>query len=260
MNIIQSLVLGTVQGLTEFLPVSSSGHLALFKNLFGLASDNLFFEVLLHLGTLLAVMLYMRGKIWKLLGGGISELSSKSNGEKKNLRYIGLVLLGIVPAVIFALLFDDAVESAFSSMLFVGIFFIFTSLMLYATKFFKGDSQLTLKSALIIGFAQVIALMPGISRSGTTISAGIFSKMSREEACDYSFFMAMPLIFGAFIKELLDVRPVFEWVMAAGFLASFAFGYLSVFFLYRILKSNRFHYFSYYLAAAGIFAIVRSMS
>ncbi|MDD3804619.1 MAG: undecaprenyl-diphosphate phosphatase [bacterium] len=260
MNLIQSLSLGAVQGLTEFLPVSSSGHLALVNSLFKLPFDNLFFEVLLHLGTLFAVILYMHKKIWILLKGGIAELTEKKSGKKENLRYIGLVILGIVPAVIFAVLFDEAIEEAFSKLLYVGIFFLITSLMLYATKFFRGDSPLSFKSALAVGFAQVIALMPGISRSGTTISAGIFAGMKREDACDYSFFMAIPLIFGAFMKELINVKPVFEWVMAAGFLASLAFGYASVFFLYRILKSNRFYYFSYYLAAVGIFTVIRSIS
>ncbi|MGE3062302.1 MAG: undecaprenyl-diphosphate phosphatase [bacterium] len=259
MNSLTAAFLGAIQGLTEFLPVSSSGHLALANSILKIPSDNLFFEVVLHLGTLFAVMLFMRKKIISLIKGMIREISDKSENPKKNLRYGGYIIAGIIPAVVFALIFDELIEKTFSDMRFVGIFFLITAVMLFATKFFNKSKKIEFKSALFIGIAQIIALFPGISRSGTTISSGIMLGIDREDACDFSFFMAMPLILGAFLKELLDTKPLFDFAILIGFLSAFVFGYFSVLFLYRVLKSNKFHYFSYYLAALGIFTIARSL-
>ena len=260
MNALTAVLLGAVQGLTEFLPVSSSGHLALANNLLKIPQGDLFFEVVLHLGTLIAVMIFMRKKIFSLLTEGVKELNDKSKNEKENLKYIGYILLGIIPAIIFAIFFDEVIEDAFSNIRFIGVFFLITALMLFLTKFFNGKSKVNLKNSVIVGIAQIIALFPGISRSGTTISAGIFAGMDREKACDFSFFMAIPLILGAFLKELLSSSAVFNMNILFGFASSLIFGYISVVFLYKILKSNRFYYFSFYLTFVGLAAILRSMT
>jgi len=259
MNIFTAIFLGAIQGLTEFLPISSSGHLSLANSLLNIPQDNLFFEVVLHLGTLFAVIIFMRKKIALLLFGAYRELSNKEKTEKTNLRYIGYIIAGIMPAVIFALFFNDMIENAFSNMRFIGIFFLITAALLFSTKFFSGRKELNLKKSLIVGTAQIFALFPGISRSGTTISAGIISGLDRERACDFSFFMAMPLIFAAFAKEMMDSHAKFDINVLTGFLSSFIFGYISVFFLYKILKSDKFYYFSYYLAIIGVFTIIRSV-
>lgn len=259
MNLFTAIFLGAVQGLTEFLPISSSGHLALANSILNIPQDNLFFEVVLHLGTLFAIIIFMRKKIALLLSGAYRELSNKDNSEKANLRYIGYIIVGIIPAVIFALFFNDMIENAFSNMRFIGIFFLITAALLFSTKFFSGKSELNLKKSLIVGAAQIFALFPGISRSGTTISAGIISGLDRERACDFSFFMAMPLIFAAFAKEMMDSHAVFDIYVLVGFFSSFIFGYISVFLLYKILKSDKFYYFSYYLVIIGVFTIFRSV-
>ena len=258
MSIITAIFLGAIQGLTEFLPVSSSGHLALANNLLNIPQGTIFFEVVLHLGTLFAIMLFMQKKIVSLVIDGIKEFLDKSNKEKKNFKYMVYIIIGIIPAVIFALFFDKIIESSFSNIRFIGLFFLITSILLYSTKFFSGNSDVNLKNSLWVGIAQIIALFPGISRSGTTISAGIIFGIDKEKACDFSFFMALPLIFGAFLKEIVSCKPVFEMNFVYGFISSFIFGYISVVFLYKILKSNKFYYFSYYLVFIGAFTIVRS--
>ncbi len=253
---LQTIILGIIQGLTEFLPVSSSGHLAVFSKIFGLESSNLFLETAMHFGTLLSLLIFFRIKIYRTIKYAFNEVKERSV-EKDNLKFIGYVIIGILPAAIVGLLLYDFINKAFDNMIFVGIMFLVTGGILLATKFLeKKTSKINIKNSLFVGIMQIFALLPGISRSGITISSGVCSGMSREKAADFSFFMAMPLILAGFIKEFIDTGMNLSLEIIMGIIASFLSGYIAVYVLYKILKSRKFYMFAYYLLPLGIAVII----
>ncbi len=253
---LQTIILGIIQGLTEFLPVSSSGHLAVFSKIFGLESNNLFLETAMHFGTLLSLLIFFRIKIYNTVKHAFNEVKERSV-EKDNLKFIGYVIIGILPAAIVGLLLYDFINKAFDNMIFVGIMFLVTGGILFATKFLeKKANKINIKNSLFVGIMQIFALLPGISRSGITISSGVCSGMSREKAADFSFFMAMPLILAGFIKEFIDTGMNLSLEIIMGIIASFISGYMAVYVLYKILKSRKFYMFSYYLLPLGIAVII----
>lgn len=253
---LQTIILGIIQGLTEFLPVSSSGHLAVFGKIFGLESNDLFLETAMHFGTLLSLLIFFRIKIYNTVKHAFNEVKERSV-EKDNLKFIGYVIIGILPAAIVGLLLYDFINKAFDNMIFVGIMFLVTGGILFATKFLeKKANKINIKNSLFVGIMQIFALLPGISRSGITISSGVCSGMSREKAADFSFFMAMPLILAGFIKEFIDTGMNLSLEIIMGIIASFISGYMAVYVLYKILKSRKFYMFSYYLLPLGIAVII----
>ena len=194
-NLIQAVFLSIVQGICEWFPISSSGHLAIFQKVFGF--ENLAFAVFLHFASVFAVLVLF----WKDI---VSILNLK---KKENWKYILLLLLGIIPAGIVGLLFKNQVEGFFSSFFYLGLFFIFSGVLVYSTKFFKvREKKMNWLDSLFIGIFQAIAILPGISRSGSTISAGLFRGIQKEQALKFSFLMAIPLIFGAGILEFKDLN------------------------------------------------------
>lgn len=252
---IKTVILGIVQGATEFLPVSSSGHLALFERFLGYSSDNLVLETVLHLGTLLALLIFFAGKIFKLLQGAYREVRGGEK-EKPSILFILYVIVGIIPAGLAGFFLEDAVKAAFGNIFFVSAFFMASAVIIFLTKFAKEGKPLDFKRSLIIGIAQVVSLLPGISRSGTTISCGLFLGLDRERSTDFSFFMAMPVILGAFLKQAIDYQIVLNSQIAAGFAAAFISGYAALMVLYRLLKSGKFYMFSFYLAFVSVVAFV----
>ncbi|MDY6786800.1 MAG: undecaprenyl-diphosphate phosphatase [candidate division WOR-3 bacterium] len=254
--IVKSLLLGIIQGLTEFLPVSSSGHLVLFRELLQIKTDNLFMEISMHFGSLLALIIYFRARILGLIGGGYNEIKERRE-NKTNLRFMGLVIIGMIPAVLAGLFLKEHIENAFTSVLFTGIMFLLTGGIILITKFVSRRSgKIRIKSAVIIGLMQVFALLPGISRSGITISSGILSGVSRKQAADFSFFMAMPLILGSFIMELREVSMQFEFYIITGIVSSLIASYIAILVLYKLLESEKFYRFAYYLFPLGILTII----
>lgn len=255
-NILYYSFIGFVQGITEFLPVSSSGHIALLKNLFGIKTENLFFETSLHLGTFFSLLIFFRKEIFSLLNETFSEIKEKRK-DKKNLNFILLVLVGIIPAGFAGFFLDDIVSKIFTDTLLIGIFYILLSIILFSTKFSKNKGKdLNIFDSLVIGIFQVLSLLPGISRSGTTISTALHLGIEPKKASDFSFFMAMPIILGSFLKELFDVKLHFDFTILYGVLVSFLTGYLALVLLYKILKSKKFYLFSIYTFILGIILIV----
>lgn len=190
MDLLTSIILGTLQGLTEFLPVSSSGHLVLAEQIMGgKASTGLIFEVLVHFATMISVLIYFRKKI----GGMILSLIPPYTEDKKPMLKLALIILiGTIPAVIIGLGFEDQIEAAFGSAKIAAIMLIVTSFILLSTRLSKkGSNSLSYGTGLIIGIAQSLALMPGISRSGTTISAGLHLKIDPAEAAEFSFLLSL---------------------------------------------------------------------
>ncbi|MDO8622822.1 MAG: undecaprenyl-diphosphate phosphatase, partial [archaeon] len=188
---INEILFAVIQSITEFLPVSSSGHLALVSNL--ISQPNLFFFTALHIASLFAILIFTRKEIYSLI--------SFKKEYKKLWIYL---IIATIPAALFGFFFNDLIESSFSSYLFLGIAFIFTGIVLFFTRFSKVYSNLNIKNSILIGLFQVVALFPGISRSGMTISAGLFSGIDKEKAAKFSFLLFIPLSIGAFILELGD--------------------------------------------------------
>jgi len=255
MNLIQSIILGAVQGLTEFLPVSSSGHLALFQHFFSFQTPPIFFDTIVHLGTLLSVVFYLRKEIIYIL---------KTIKEQQTIKLILLIIVASLPAVIVGLLIKDKIEEIFSSLYLVGISFIITSIILFCTKFFKNEkkdiNQISWMDSLFIGVFQAFAILPGISRSGSTISASIFRDMKREDAFKFSFLMSIPVIFGAFLLQFKEQNfDLFNGDILtnlAGFLFAVIFGFLSLKIVEKVLVKGKLHYFAPYCFILGVLVLI----
>jgi undecaprenyl-diphosphatase len=266
MNFLHALILGLIQGLTEFLPVSSSGHLALAEKLFGLSGDNLRFEVFVHLGTLLAVLVFFRNKVWKLARSVLKGRIYYQKGWRfsdDNLRISLLLILATIPAAFIGYKFDDAIEQAFASPAAVSAFLIVTGAILFVTRFVKKhDAKVNWWRALVVGLAQAAAILPGISRSGSTICAGIFCRLEQEKAAEFSFLLSIPIILGAGVVKLKDMLeagvPAGEWAaIFAGAAVAAVSGYFAIAFLLKVLKKGKLEYFAYYCWVVGIMGLVR---
>ncbi|MBS3917642.1 MAG: undecaprenyl-diphosphatase UppP [Deltaproteobacteria bacterium] len=259
MNILHVIFLGVVQGLTEFLPVSSSGHLVFFQSLFGLKEPQLFFDVMLHFGTLLAVVIYFRRDI----GGIIRGIGSKVTGKRKNeegTRLFFLILVASVPTGLMGILFKDWFESLFVQPKTVGGMLLVTGTILYLTRWAKKEGGSLEKmrwiDAILIGIAQGIAIIPGISRSGATISIGLFCGLNRELAGRFSFLLSIPAILGAMLLELwkVDSMPELQAV-SIGTAMAFLAGFLSLAFLMKVIQIGKIYNFSYYCWGIGVVMI-----
>ncbi|PIR55566.1 undecaprenyl-diphosphatase UppP [Candidatus Peregrinibacteria bacterium CG10_big_fil_rev_8_21_14_0_10_36_19] len=260
MDLFQAFLLGALQGVTEFLPISSSGHLVLGEHFLGLNVESLkTFDVAVHVGTLLAIFVYFRVEILNL----IKALGKLCCGKKdKDVMMLNYIIIGTIPAVFAGLFLEDFIDGLFRNitavatwMMIVAIFFVL------GERFFRihGSSKFTWPKALIIGLAQMVALVPGVSRSGSTIVAGLFVGMKREEAARFSFLLGSPAIFGAGLLKGLEVFKSGVHIdfapMAVGFISAFIFGMVSVWGLMKFLKNHSLIVFAAYLAAIGSFVL-----
>lgn len=252
-DLIKAIILGIVQGLTEFLPVSSSGHLIFFKKIFGLDGETfgLTFDIALHIATLVAVIVVLWKEIVPLL-------------KKPLQKYVYLLVVATIPAGIIGLLFDDAIEEISQSGGFLGIAFLITSVVLWIServgKKIKNKEDMTYKDALIIGGAQAIAVMPGISRSGSTLSAGLITGLKKEPAVNFAFLMSIPIIGASAVlgvKNIIEEPGSFDWTLIiAGMIAAGVSGYFAVRFMVSFFKKHSTKIFSIYVAALGLFVLV----
>lgn len=270
MGFLEALFLGVLQGITEFLPISSSGHLVIGESILGLDVEALkSFDVAVHMGTLVAIIIYF----WKDFVGlimGFLSLIRVVKPRPKHEEYHKLILfivIGSVPAVLIGLLLGDAIDYWFRNTMYVGLFMIIVAEIFIIAegklKKFKKPTELKLGHAIIIGCFQALALIPGVSRSGSTIAAGIFQGISREKAARFSFLMAMPVIFGAgmltVVKELRGGELTVEFMpIIVGFIASVLAGFVSVYFLMKFLKNHTLKVFSVYLFVVGAISVIIS--
>jgi len=251
MDWIQALILGVVQGSTEFLPISSSGHLVLGQSILGIEQPGNEFEILVHLGTLASVLVVFFDYIRSLL---VSLTSKKSQ------LFIFFVLVGTIPSIGIGLGFKDIFEALFDNMDAVGGALIFTGLILYCSSFIKrGNKEHSIVTSILIGCAQAIAIIPGVSRSGMTICTALFLGLSPKESARFSFLLAIPAISGAGILTALDVSGEFQFplsVSIVAFLSSFGVGVVALKWLLGWLEQGKFHYFGVYCIAVGIITLV----
>lgn len=250
-QLIAALVMGIVQGLTEFLPISSSGHHILVPQLLGWDDpfiESLAFSVMLHLGTLGALLVYFRADWLRLVPAGIAALRDRSLRDDPDRRLAWLIVVSMIPAVVAGLLLDDLAETAFREARLVAITLVVGAAILWLADRWGAREReigtLTFRTAFAIGVAQALALVPGISRSGISISAGLFAGLTREAAARFSFLMATPIIAGAGaweIRKLLageSAVAVSLDALAVGMVASFASGLVAIAFLLRFLRTQ----------------------
>lgn len=260
MTILQSIFLGIVQGLTEFLPVSSSGHLVFFQSLFGLKEPPLFFDVMLHLGTLFAVVIYFWTDIWKIVQGIVATLKRKEKGQNQAKLFLWIIL-ATIPTGIMGLLFKDWFESLFSKPKVVGGMLLVTGSVLWLTRWAKKEGRLLERmgwiDSIFIGIAQGLAIIPGISRAGATISTGLFCGLDRELSGKFSFLLSIPAILGATILEFRKMEAHHELLTTLIATAiAFGVGILSLTFLMKIIKMGKIFNFSYYCWGVGLIIIL----
>ena len=258
MNLWQGILLGLVQGLTEFLPVSSDGHLTVIGYVAGVRTPGVFVEVALHVATLGSILV-VYGRRFGLLVQGVLRR------QPDDLRYAGLILLGMIPAGIVGVLLEDLVARAFDSLLVAGAGFLVTGAALWSTRRLvtAAGNRPTPRGALLIGVAQALAILPGVSRSGMTISSGLWLGMGAVAAADFSFLMAIPLIAGAGLLEArhlsTDMVQVGAVPLVAGCLVAFVSGVFAIRFLVAMLQRGRFYAFAPYCFAVGTLTLLYAL-
>lgn len=250
MSIFIAILLGIVQGLCEFLPISSSGHLVLFQQIFGLTNNNILFDVVLHLGTVIAVIFVFKDAILNLIKNPFSK--------KANMLYVATAI-----TLILAFFFQDFFETMFlGEFLFLG--FLITALFLlfaqYAAQKTKNQQALNYKNTAVMGLFQAVAIMPGISRSGSTITSAIVQGVNKEDAAEFSFLMSLPIIIASLVFELVKWSPETTSLellpMLAGFITAILFGVISIKIMLNIIKKTKYVYFTIYLVLLSAFLIL----
>ena len=272
MSVIQGIILGILQGVAEFLPISSSGHLDVAKNLFGLGDVPILFDVLLHLATLAAVCLYFRCKIWELLKTLARWIAQKQadENEKQNRRMIIAIIISTAVTGVIGIATSKLIPNL--SVKYVCAGFVITAILLIFSAMIEKRNEIKIKpagnskrpvsaiQALFIGFMQGVGTLPGISRSGSTIAGALFAGVDRKVAGEYSFIISIPAILGAFILEVKDLEKVSQTIGAApivaGCAAAFAAGYISLTLLMKIIQKGKLQWFAAYLIPAGIIGMI----
>jgi undecaprenyl-diphosphatase len=258
MDILEAIILGIIQGLTEFLPVSSSGHLELTKAILGDTSvpeESLTFTVVLHFATALSTLVIFRKEVLEIFKG---LFQFKWNDE---LKFSLKIIISMIPAVIVGLLFEKQLESFFGGkILLVGLMLLVTAvLLLLADKAKNTNKEVSFWNSVIIGVSQAVAMLPGISRSGATISTSVLLGIDRTRAAKFSFLMVVPLIFGKIGKDVLSGDLNFQsseiLPISAGFVAAFLAGLLACKWMIALVKKSKLSYFSLYCAVVGLIAI-----
>ncbi|MGC6526104.1 MAG: undecaprenyl-diphosphate phosphatase [Flavobacteriaceae bacterium] len=259
MDYLDSLILGIIQGLTEFLPVSSSGHLELGKSLLGdnsLPKESMIFTVVLHFATALSTIVVFRKDIIEI----IKELLKFE--WNSNTQFIFKIIISMLPAALIGVFFETELESLFSNnIVLVGAMLIITGLLLLLADRAQNTSKnVSFKNAFTVGVAQAVAILPGISRSGATISTAVLLGIDKTKAARFSFLMVIPLIFGKIFKDIFSGELSYENAqitsLGIGFIAAFVSGLLACTWMIRLVKNSQLKYFAYYCAVVGIISIL----
>lgn len=274
MDILQGIIIGIVQGLTEFLPVSSSAHLVFIQNLLGVESS-LAFDTFLHLGTLIAVVWFFRYDIYRMLKSWWLSLGDIVQGRFREgfyddpyKRLAWYVILATIPVGIVGVLFEDSVDALFSGALYVPAFFLFvTGTILYLSQRMPSGNinynNISKKEALFMGLGQACAIFPGLSRSGTTIAAGLTIGLDKEFAAKFSFILSIPAILGAFLLQAKDIGSAMDanfLPVMLGFVASIIAGYMAIKWMLDLIQNRNLDIFSYYCWLMGLIVFMGSIA
>ena len=258
MSNLEAIILGLIQGLTEFLPISSSGHLEIGKTLFGIkyqAYDSLLFTLVLHLGTALSTIFVFKKEIFEILS---SLLKLKID---YNTLFVLKIIVSMIPAVTIGILFQQKIKILFSNnLILVGIMFLITAIVLYIAGGIKNKTKtVSFKNAFILGVIQAIAILPGISRSGSTISLALILGIDREKAAQFSFLMVLPVIFGSIFKIFLDIKKTSVDInylpLCLGFFTAFVSGFFACKWMVALVRKSKLKNFSYYCIFVSIISI-----
>jgi len=278
MNVLMSLFMGIVQGITEFLPVSSSGHLAILHNFLNFGyedGEHLLFDVLLHLGTLFSIFVVYRVEIKEMISDGLSYLRMRADSNadepvypKPPARAFLFIIVGTLPLV-FALIFSSSIQRLFANTFFIGFALLVTGSLLYVSSRYikqgnKTDKTMTMADAVLIGLAQMVAVLPGLSRSGTTIAVGLSRGLTGAFAVRFSLLLSIPAVIGATLWALIqaftsgvDIFARFPTYLA-GFVMAAGVGFLAIQFIRRMMAKNKFGNFAYYCWGIGALTIILS--
>ena len=258
MSYLEAIILGLIQGLTEFLPISSSGHLEIGKKLFSIkhqAYDSLLFTLVLHLGTALSTIFVFKKEIFEILS---SLLKLKID---YNTLFVLKIIVSMIPAVTIGILFQQKIKILFSNnLILVGIMFLVTAIVLFIAGGIKNKTKtVSFKNAFILGVIQAIAILPGISRSGSTISLALILGIDREKAAQFSFLMVLPVIFGSIFKIFLDIKKTSVDInylpLCLGFFTAFVSGFFACKWMVALVRKSKLKNFSYYCIFVSIISI-----
>lgn len=268
MEVLKAIIIGLIQGLTEFLPISSSAHLVIFQDILNFRMEGIVLEIAVHLGSLLAVLIYFRDEVWKMAAAPFhfpALFSPVKNQQTPWTRYFIFdlyLILATIPAVIVGLFFREPIENAFDSPVIALVALSVTGLILFSGRFVRERNEpLNALRSLLIGVAQAFAIIPGISRSGSTIMTGIWTGLERETAAKFSFLMSIPAIFGAAVLQLGELSwqsvTAHEWfLIAVATFSSFLSAFFAIAFLIAIIKKNRIEYFGIYCILVSVTGLI----
>ena len=267
MNLSTAVVLGIVQGLTELFPVSSSAHLVILQSFLpDFHQPGVAFDAILHLGTMVAVFFYFRSDIWKMLKALMPQKTIAILGNSDfatSRKLILFLIIGTLPAAFFGLLFKDDIHKIFESAQAAAFFLIITGFLLFLSDrvkdAYRDEKDMNITDSIMIGLAQSVALLPGISRSGATITAGIFRKLNRSTAARFSFLLSLPAVCGAVILEAPYFKQIPSeeiWLYFVGFICAALAGLLSLKLFFLVIREARLKYFAYYCWLFGLFTLL----
>ncbi len=266
---VKIILLGIVQGVTEFIPVSSSGHIVIFNEILGVELDEkaLALNLLLHLGSLLAVIYFYRYKVWNLIKTAKRVITRSPDVKKEEKSFLFYIILAMIPTTIVGVFIRVSFgDYLFTSTLVTGVCLIITGTLLLITRFLstEHDTPLNSRRTFLIGLVQGFAVLPGISRSGSTIAASMMQKINGKKAAEFSFMIFIPALIGASLWEYIEYRDVigdhfFQWTYLWGFLSSLISGFLALKLLLLVLVKEKLHIFSYYCFAAGILTLLYNL-
>lgn len=256
MDLVQIIILAVIQGITEWLPISSSGHLVVAQKYFGLVHP-VIFDVMLHVGTLLVILIVFGKDVVEILKA-VSRLDFEAEDGKLAL----FIVVGNIPTALIGFVFRDIFKSLFHNLLAVGIALVITGCLLYVSKYGKNSKEMNYSDAFLIGIAQGIAIIPGISRSGITIATGLLCKLRKEMVFKFSFLLSIPAVIGAVITESenLFLAEADGSFMVLGVIVSVIIGYTALKLLQKLLLKQRFHRFAYYCWLLGTAIIAVTMT
>lgn len=263
-EIIKYIILGLVQGFTEVLPVSSSAHLLIFGNILDISDDSLTFEVFLHLASLIAVLVFLWPKFWRLIKGFFLYIFKKEKQYIVEFKYCLFIVVSTIPVVIFTLILGDLVDKVTATLWMVGVLLIINSIMLFILPRIQGsrkEQDLNVWDAIVIGCFQCAGIFPGISRSGSCLSGAFTRKIDKETAADYAFIMFIPAVVGATVLELVKFESSsIDSQLIGLYVCSFLVAGITTYFAFKILltviRKGKLSWFSYYCFVVGLAVII----